>query len=144
MIFIDASALVAIITREPDWRPLMERVEGADALTTSSIAIYETALAIARKKGLPPERALRSVARFTRRYDVEIVPVGAVEGRAAVDAHARYGKGRHPAALNMGDCFAYACAKLSGAELLYKGGDFDATDLATSPHPPTPTDLATL
>jgi ribonuclease VapC len=59
----------------------------------------------------------------------EIVTIYAAIGSKAADAFKRYGKGRHPAALNMGDCFAYACAKLSGAALLYKGADFDATDL---------------
>ena len=56
--------------------------------------------------------------------------VGERELRLAIDAHARYGKGRHRAALNMGDCFAYACAKANDAKLLYKGEDFSKTDLA--------------
>ncbi len=58
------------------------------------------------------------------------VSIGAEELRFALEAHARYGKGRHPAALNMGDCLAYACAKANQAKLLYKGGDFAKTDMA--------------
>jgi ribonuclease VapC len=56
--------------------------------------------------------------------------IGERELRLAIEAHSRYGKGRHPAALNLGDCFAYACAKANGARLLYVGDDFAKTDLA--------------
>jgi ribonuclease VapC len=58
-----------------------------------------------------------------------IVEIGVAEGQLAVEAHARYGKGVHPARLNMGDCFAYACAKVHGVPLLYKGEDFAMTDI---------------
>ena len=62
---------------------------------------------------------------------MRLVPVGEAELRLALDAYVQYGKGRHKAALNMGDCFAYACAKSHGARLLYIGGDFTYTDLAS-------------
>ena len=61
---------------------------------------------------------------------MELVAIGPPESDLATWAYKTYGRGRHPAALNMGDCFAYACAKAAGARLLYKGGDFALTDLA--------------
>jgi ribonuclease VapC len=61
---------------------------------------------------------------------VTLVGIGEAEVSLAAEAHARYGKGRHPAAPNMGDCFAYACAKAHRAQLLYKGEGFARTDLA--------------
>lgn len=70
------------------------------------------------------------IAAFVQRAGLDVVPIGAAETEEALDAHDRYGKGRHRARLNMGDCFAYACAKTNGAELLYKGDDFVHTDLA--------------
>ena len=130
MMFIDASALVAILTREDDWQTLSTRVQQAETPVTSAIAIYEASLAIALKMAMPHDEALREVEQFMRSSLIDVVPIGSVEARLAIDAHARFGRMHHKAALNMGDCFAYACAKLSGAELLYKGEDFAKTDLA--------------
>ena len=77
-----------------------------------------------------PIAAATSVDTFLRDFDIIVVPVAAAEGHGAIDAYRRYGKGStHPARLNMGDCFAYACAKSNGAKLLYKGDDFAQTDL---------------
>ena len=70
------------------------------------------------------------MARLLERFGFRFVEVGERGWRLAPDAHARYGKGRHRAALNMGDCFACACAKANGAKLLYKGEDFRRTNLA--------------
>ena len=67
---------------------------------------------------------------FLEDFRFRVVGIGARESEIATDAYARYGRGRHPAALNMGDCFAYACAKSNGAMLLYIGEDFALTDLA--------------
>ncbi len=128
--FVDASALVSILTREEDWARLAARVREADVAKTSAIAIYEASLAIARKKAAPVDQVLREVEEFILSSKLEVVSIGILEARLAIDAHARYGRNRHKAALNMGDCFAYACARLSGAELLYKGEDFAQTDLA--------------
>jgi ribonuclease VapC len=133
MIFVDASALVAILTREPEARALVDRLGHETGRLTSSLAVFEAALAVARKRGVTVEEARRDVLDFVRGAQMTIREIGEEEGFIAIDAHARYGKGRHPAGLNMGDCFAYACAKLSGATLLYKGADFDATDLRSGP-----------
>lgn len=67
---------------------------------------------------------------FAQTYDIGLAAIGADEARLAIDAMARFGKGRHPAQLNMGDCFAYVCARTKNARLLHKGDDFSKTDLA--------------
>ncbi len=129
MIFVDASAIVAILSGEPEARELVRMLEHDSGRVTSPIAVFEAALAVARKRDATLEAGRRDVLEFVRGVGMIIRDIGEEEGFIALDAHARYGKGRHPAGLNMGDCFAYACAKLSGAALLYNGADFDATDL---------------
>jgi ribonuclease VapC len=74
--------------------------------------------------------ARERVASFIANFDIRLVEIGAPESEMALDGYERFGKGIHPAGLNMGDCFAYACAKTNGARLLYKGDDFARTDLA--------------
>jgi len=128
--FIDASALVAILLREPDGQAFAERVDAAARRLTSGLSAYEAAVAIARASGMPIDRARRLLTTFLDRAGVETVPLCEAEREIAFDAFDRFGKGRHPASLNMGDCFAYACAKANGAQLLYKGDDFARTDLA--------------
>jgi ribonuclease VapC len=133
MIFVDASAIVAILSGEIDGHSLSARLEQDTQVATSAIAVFEATLAIARRYSLSPEAAKRIVLGFLEKSEVNVQPISEETAFLAIDAHARYGKGRHPAGLNMGDCFAYACAKLSGAALLYKGADFDATDLRSDP-----------
>ncbi len=74
--------------------------------------------------------ARREVDNFLRLAHVGIIAIGPDEMARALDAFNRFGKGRHPAQLNMGDCFAYACAKTHGVPLLFKGDDFSQTDIA--------------
>ncbi|MCP1560945.1 UNVERIFIED_ORG: ribonuclease VapC [Methylobacterium sp. SuP10 SLI 274] len=130
--FVDASALIAIITEEPEGRALSERLEAADVPITSPVAVYEAALGIARKKqgGLKAARA--DVAMLLDLARIGLVPITPEDGERALDAFERYGKGTgHPARLNMGDCFAYAVAQNHGVPLLYKGEDFALTDLGS-------------
>ena len=94
------------------------------------MVIFESALAVARIRVHPLQAAKAAVSDFFRSIEAEIMPIDAAIGAAAIDAFARYGKGRHPAALNMGDCFTYACAQSGGLPLLCKGDDFRRTDLA--------------
>jgi ribonuclease VapC len=128
--FLDASALVAILTNEPEAEDLLDRIRLSRPRLVSAMCVFEAGLAIARIKRIEPEIALGEVQRFCLRIDAENVVIGADTGEMAVRAHARFGRGRHKAGLNMGDCFAYACAKQAGAKLLYKGDDFAQTDLA--------------
>lgn len=127
--FIDASAIVAIVTRECEADDLTKRLEDAPRRLTSALAVYEATLAIARKLSWPLPEATRYVERFVVLADAEYVPIGAREAEIALDAFDRFGKGRHPARLNMGDCFAYACARVQGAPMLFKGDDFTKTDI---------------
>ena len=130
--FIDASALCAILLDEPEARRFAGTIEGSDRPVTSAVAIYETSMAVARMNDGDVEGALRRVRALLASSDIEVVGIGEPEATAALDAHARFGKGRHPARLNMGDCFAYACARTHGVPLLFKGEDFALTDVRTA------------
>lgn len=130
--FIDASALTAILTSEQDARELLARMQNSSERLTSPLAIWETTIAVARRLGLEVKDAQLAVEDFLKlaKIDVRAVPPEARD--LAIDAYARFGKGRHPAALNFGDCFAYACARAANAPLLYKGDDFPQTDIETA------------
>jgi ribonuclease VapC len=128
--FVDASAMVAMMTREDDFKRLAERLDASPTAYTSALALFETAMAMVRKRGYAVSEAEAEIAAFLAEAGVILTPIGGAEMQAALTAFDRYGKGRHPAALNMGDCFAYACAKTLKAPLLYKGDDFARTDLA--------------
>ncbi len=127
--FVDASALTAMLLDERDARELLARLQNASIRITSPLAIWETVLAVARILGLDIKAANIAVEEFLVLIGIDVEPVPANARRAAVDAFDRFGKGRHPAALNFGDCFAYACAKHAGLPLLYKGDDFPRTDI---------------
>ena len=128
-LFIDASALTAIIEDEPERLSLEAAMEADPVRLTSALALWEAARAISRGDDL--ETGMVEVERYCSRLDIVVVQIGAPESVAAIRARARFGKGTgHPARLNMGDCFAYACARTNNARLLYKGNDFARTDLA--------------
>jgi ribonuclease VapC len=131
ILFLDASAMVAMMTGEPGSPALEERFGAGDEILCSAIALWETARAVARKRTVPIPLASSEIESFVADFAIRLVPIAAAESRVAVEAYHRYGKGTgHPAKLNMGDCFAYACAKTNAATLLYKGDDFLHTDLA--------------
>jgi ribonuclease VapC len=127
--FIDASALTAILVREAEADEFVARIEQAASRTTSPMAVWEAAVAIARILGLLPRTACQGVLDYLRIAKIELVAVPADTAMIAIDAFERFGKGRHSAALNFGDCFAYACARRLGVPLLYKGADFAFTDI---------------
>ena len=127
--FIDASALTAMLVDERDASELLARVQTYSRRTTSPLAVWETVLAVARILGLEVKAAESAVEEFLSLTGVSVEPVPAEVRALAIDAFERFGKGRHPAALNFGDCFAYACAKQLGVPLLYKGEDFPQTDI---------------
>lgn len=123
---IDSSALLAILQDEPERRRFIEAIEAADARSLSVVNLVETALVLESRAGHEAGRALDS---FIAKADIELVPVDAEQAAMARSAYARFGKGRHPAGLNFGDCFAYALAKVTGDSLLFKGNDFSRTDI---------------
>jgi ribonuclease VapC len=132
MIFVDASALTAIIADEPTADVLVHYLESDRTFFTSGIAIYETALAVARIANCSVGKALSDVHDLVTRASVAIEAIDVTHAEAALAAFARFGKGRHPAGLNMGDCFAYASAQLRDAAILFVGQDFSQTDLRSA------------
>ena len=130
--FVDASAIVAILAREGEAVDLAMRFEKSYSRVTSALAIYEAVTAITRIRSVPVGRARSIVTAFLDRGSISIVTIGEAEYQAALDAFERYGKGRHPARLNMGNCFAYACARTRGLPLLFKGDDFSQTDISVA------------
>lgn len=127
--FVDASALTAILTGESDERELLRRLQGGAGRQTSPMAIWETVVAVARRRRMEIDDAENVVESFLGLADIRVAAVPAEARHIAVAAFARFGKGRHPAALNFGDCFAYACARQAGMPLLFKGDDFPQTDI---------------
>src|SRR2546421_11012389 len=122
--FVDASAIVAILTREPEADALADVLESAQSPITSPIAIFEAALGICRKRHASVEEVERDVGEFLELARVRTAPITDKEAHTALAAFSRYGKGRgHPAQLNLGDCFAYAMAKKARTALSFKGED---------------------
>jgi ribonuclease VapC len=131
--FVDASAIVAILTREPEAGHLSALLVKARNPMTSAIAIFEAAVGIARKRNVPVARVQSDLDVFLSAAKISVVEIGGAEASEALSAFARYGKGQgHPAQLNLGDCFAYAAAKTNKTALLFKGNDFSETDIAVA------------
>lgn len=127
---VDASAIVAILAGETDAERLSARLRAARSRFTHAVSVYEAVLALCRLNRIPVEVAHDDLDAYLAAAGIEIAPFDDMAAVAALDAFSRYGRGRHPAKLNMGDCFSYACAKLRGMPLLYTGTDFALTDLA--------------
>ena len=129
--FIDTSAVVAILTEEPEAAELLERMAGAPVRLTSALVILEAVMRLSTKLAADPMTVEPLVERFMQEAGIDLAPMDASAARFAVKAFADYGKGRgHPAQLNLADCLSYGCAKAQGVPLLYKGQDFARTDLA--------------
>ena len=137
-IFADASALIAIIAKEADAEAMADCLDGDDRRFCSALSVWETIAGLVRSHMFSVPSAQARVRLFLDAMGFTFVGIGEREYDAASAAYAQFGKGRHPAALNMGDCFAYACARTNGARLLFKGEDFARTDIA----PAMPRDAA--
>jgi ribonuclease VapC len=125
-LILDSSAVVAIALREPEFEDLLARLSRARNVGIGVPTLTETAIVLsARISG--DARGL--LARFLQEGNISTVPFGDAHFGVAVEAWLRYGKGRHPAALNFGDCMAYAVAKVADEPLLCRGEDFADTDL---------------
>ena len=127
--FIDASAIVAILAREPDADGIALKFKGVRPLMTSPLSVYEAVLAIARLRNIDIHEADSGVSVFLTHYNIRVANITDDIGQAAIIAFDNYGKGRHKAGLNMGDCFSYAFARLHQVPLLCKGNDFVHTDI---------------
>ena len=133
MIVVDASAIVAVLTREPGADLLLSTLETAGPAETTPVAVYEAVLGVSRKRQWSVAEAEAHVRDFLEAAGVSVQPIQPETAHVALEAFARYGKGRgHPARLNLGDCFIYAQAKAGGASLLYKGDDFSKTDIESA------------
>lgn len=124
---IDSSAVLAILFDEPERRAFTVAIERDRRRLMSAANVLESALIVESRRGEPAGRELDLLM---HRGDIQVVAVDGDQVELARSAWRRFGKGRHPAALNFGDCFAYALAAASGEPLLFKGGDFPHTDLA--------------
>ena len=126
--FLDASAVVAILAGEDDSDVLLDRIDAATTtLHTSPVAMMESVLGLRRARGISIHDAEMLVHEFMSALRVRQIPITPEIGVHALRAYERYGK-PNPARLNMGDCFAYGCAKGHDLPLLYKGDDFSRTD----------------
>lgn len=127
--FVDAFAVISVLSGEDDAPALALALDRAEKILISPVAIYEAVAGLARKRDCPVEEAQALVDLFVSEARAEVVEITENVGRLAVEAFARFGKGRHRADLNMGDCFAYACARANAVPLLFKGNDFIHTDI---------------
>ncbi|KMO34828.1 MULTISPECIES: type II toxin-antitoxin system VapC family toxin [Methylobacterium] len=127
--FVDASALTAILAGEPDAAALVARLQRARQRLTSPLAVWETTIALARILDLALPEAQQAVQDYLALATIQVIAVPPKAAAGAIEAFDRFGKGRHPAGLNFGDCFAYACARSYRMPLLFKGNDFPLTDI---------------
>lgn len=123
---LDSSAIVAIALREPGFEELVAKLRSADTLGVGTPTLTETGMVLSSRLGVEPQALLD---RFLRDFGVVPVAFGDLHWRESLEAFRRFGKGRHPAALNFGDCLSYATAKLAGRPLLFVGDDFPRTDI---------------
>jgi len=126
---IDTSALLTILQDEPERRAFNEAIEAAASRVISVVSFVEASIVIESRYGA---EGLRELDRLIDHAGIELVGVDPEQGKLARDAFSQFGKGRHPAALNLGDCFVYALARSLAEPLLFKGDDFSRTDLPTS------------
>ena len=128
MIAVDSSALIAIIKGEPEGAGFSASISTSGGCLVSAVSLMETSFVIAgRQKGSAAWGSLDLLV-----ADMQIVSFDHGLALLARDAFLRFGKGRHPAGLNMGDCASYALAKSRGLKLLFKGGDFSRTDIVAA------------
>lgn len=123
---IDSSAIIAIARREPGYDTLLATLTQATRRGVASPTLVEAGLVLRARLRIDPTAF---IDRLLRDFDFEVIPFGEPHWREALTAYARFGKGRHPAALNYGDCMSYAVARLAGEPLLCVGSDFAKTGL---------------
>jgi ribonuclease VapC len=123
---LDSSAIIAVVLREPDCDRLLGRIADADSLAIGGPTLAESAIVLENRMG---DSARSVLIQFLHEWRVDIIPFGEHHWMEAASAYSRFGKGRHKAALNFGDCMAYAVARLAGQKLLCTGEDYSKTDM---------------
>ena len=126
---VDSSALVSIVIEESGHERLLQKALNANVTVVGAPLVYEAAMVLS---GRLHKDARPMLSGLLRNISAEIVPFTEEHYEAAVSAFLRYGKGRHPAGLNFGDCMSYAFARVSGLPLLYIGNDFSKTDIQSA------------
>ena len=126
---LDSSALIAVLFAEPGYLDLVDRILDAGRVRVGAPTLVETSLVFAGRRRKPAAGELEGLV---KELGITVVSFGEAEWRVAVDAFARFGRGRHKAALNFGDCLAYASAAVAGDTLLFVGDDFKRTDIPPS------------
>ena len=124
---LDTSAILAVVFGEPDRDELLGRIGQAEVVGVGAPTLAETAIVLAARLG---DEGPRTLARLVERAALVVIPFEQTHWQVAAEAWLRFGRGRHPAGLNLGDCLAYATARLAGQPLLCKGDYFSKTDLA--------------
>ncbi len=130
MIVVDTSALAAIVLKEPERETFLSVLLAQPRKAMSAASVVEAAHVYA--KVFVPEIVSHELDRDLQMLGIEVVDVDRPQARLAIEAAMTFGKGRHPARLNLGDCFSYALAKSLNAQLLYKGDDFAHTDMRSA------------
>jgi ribonuclease VapC len=125
-VILDSSAVIAMLLREPGWEALTERVSQSPQPAIGAATLAETGAVSTARLGITGQTLLE---RFLVEANLSVIPFTAEHARTAVDAFQRSGRGRHPAALNFGDCLTYATALVAAEPLLCVGNDFPQTDL---------------
>ena len=123
---LDSSVLIAIVLREPGYEELLDKLRSTDTLGIGTPTLTEAGMVLSARLGVEPQALLD---RFLRDFGIVPVAFGETHWREALEAFRRFGKGRHAAALNFGDCLSYAVARLAGHPLLFVGNDFSRTDI---------------
>ena len=123
---LDSSAVIAVLREEPGHQHLQVRLERADAIAMGAPTLFETSLVLVRRFG---EAGGVLIERFVDDWEVQLLPFKEQHVNVAVEGFSRFGKGRHPARLNYGDCLTYATAKVADRPLLFTGNDFAKTDI---------------
>jgi ribonuclease VapC len=126
---LDSSAIVAIMLAEPGHQEIRERIGAAEIIGVGAPTVAESGIVLSARIGRDARPELNE---FLRVADAEVIPFGLEHFHAALDAFLRFGKGRHPARLNFGDCLSYAIATVAGLPLLYTGNDFSKTDIPSA------------
>jgi len=124
---LDTSAVVAATSEEEGAKDLLERMECAPSIAMGTPTLVEASVVLIGRHGTSGQDAL---TQFVTERDVSIVRFNTQHWKAAASAYFQFGKGRHPARLNLGDCMSYATAKIAGETLLFTGNDFARTDIA--------------
>ena len=129
MIVVDTSAIIAILYREAEFDQFVQLITDSDSCFLSAVSYFEASMVLIGRA--TPEAGIE-LDSFLERVGIEFVPFDQEQAKRARDAFARFGRGRHPARLNFGDCVSYALAQERGLPLLYKGEDFAKTDVVSA------------